>query len=700
QALLDTGKTSPALTSAKLAATLAPADLQHQELLLNCLEANQEWPTALEVRQQLLKRRPGTPDSADWHALAGCALQAQVPAEAISAAEKALKIDAQDGIAHALYGAALLQQNDAEGALSHFSTATELAPHKAEPWLALAEAYSHSNDPVRAFDTLRSGSLAAPHSARLQLALGKASLDAGAPSQALGAFRKSASLIQENNPEDQPIGSVYGMADLHHEIAFYLGETLRQLGHLDEARQVFSAAYQETNQRKPSDTRLAHAYAKTLLGLNATAEAIRPLQDVVAGTPADADPYVDLARSLLELGGPRRDYAAQSIEYLQQALAINPNYAEAQGLLGEAMEANHQPTRALSAYQKALETALIDDPAWKARLQHGVGRAALQNGQAETALVSLREAAQLEPLNPGIQQTLASAYLELGMYADSLNAARTALQLNPAQTQVMAWFAQHARSLLSASDGQINALPEAGKALAQAIQSDPSQIELYIDLGQLHLENSNQAAALRAFIEAADRSSQVSLSLAQVLLLARELRHLGEAEKAAILLTQSLQEYPGSDDYTPDQDRPETQLWYELSITQLQLGSQTAAIQALDKAILCQPDNPTLLVKKADLLVECDRLADASSLLQRLLSEAPEDIALYIKAGFVLRGLGEYTTALAYAEQAISLVETGTPGSMAARAHSLAAQLGRSLLMPDKALAWISSVDPDTDEQT
>lgn len=700
EALLRSGKPGPALISAHLAATLAPENIRNQELLLESLETSQEWQTALALRHQIMKRRTGAPTSAEWHALAGCALHAQAPREAITAAEKALAMDDQDGIAHALYGTALKQMGQDEAALSHFSTATELAPHKAEPWLALADAYASSDDPNRAYETLRSGSLAAPQSARLQLALGKASLEAGSPSQALSTLRKAASLLHENDADDEPIGPVYGEADLPHEVAFYLGETLRQLGHLDEANQVFSAAYQETRQHKSVDTRLAHSYAKTLLGLNSTAEAVQPLQDVVASDPAQAEPYVDLARSLLALRGPSSGYASQAVSCLQKALNLDLGQLEAQGLLGEALEADHLPVQALSAYQKALETNLIEDHAWRTRLHHGVGRVALQNGQAETALVSLREASQLEPLNPAIQQSLAATYLELGMYPDSLAAARTALQLNPAQTQLMAWFAQHARSLLNASGGQINALAEAGKVLTQAIQSDPGQIELYIDLGQLQLENGNQEAALRAFSEATDRSSQISLSLAQVLLLARQLRQLGEAEKAAILLTQSLQDYPGKEGYAQDQDRPETQLWYELSNTQLQIGNHTAAIQALDQAIICQPGNSNLRIKKVDLLVECSRLADASTLLQQLISETPDELCLHIKASFVQRGLSEYSGALAHAEHAISLLDNDTLESTAAKAYTLAAQISRSLLIPDKALGFITNADPDTQDQT
>lgn len=699
QALLATGKTGPALIAAHLAATQEPDNLQHQELFLQCLEASQEWPAALTLRQQLLKRRPTAPTCADWHALAGCALYAHSPQEAITAAGKALELDGQDGIAHALYGSALKQQGDDEAALSHFSTATELAPHKAEPWLALADAYASSNDPTRAFETLRSGSLAAPQSARLQLALGKACLEAGSPSQALSTLRKAASLIHENEAQDEPIAPAFGLADLPQEVAFYLGETLRQLGHLDEANQVFSAAYQKTCQPKTADTRLAHAYAKTLLGLNSIAEAVQPLQDVVASEPVVAEPYVDLARSLLALRGPTSDYASQAVTCLEQALAIEPGQLEAQGLLGEALEANHRPVQALSAYQKALDTKLTEDSTWRTRLHHGVGRVALQNGQAETALVSLREAAQLEPLNPAIQQSLASTYLELGMYPDSLSAARTALQLNPTQTQLMAWFAQHARNLLSTSNDQFNALAEASKVLTQAIQSDPDQVELYIDLGQLHLENGNQEAALRAFGEATERSARMNLSLAQVLLLARQLRQLGEAERAAILLTQSLQEYHSIEGNETVQERPETQLWYELSITQLQIGNYTAAIQALDQAIHCQPGNSTLQIKKVDLLVECSRFSDAQILVQQLINESPDDICLHIKASYVQRSLGEYSIALAHAEHAITLIENETLESTAARAHTLAAQIARSLMMPDKALAFITGADPDTQDQ-
>jgi len=699
QALFNTGKIQDALVSASLATSLEPGNLQYQELLLSCLEAAQEWPSALNVRQHILTQNKKAPTSIEYHAMAGCALHARVPEDAILAAQKALEIDSQDGIAHALYGSALLQLDELDEALSHFSTATELAPHKAEPWLALSDAYRQHGDPERAYETLRSGSLAAPQSARLQLALGKASLESGAPSQALSALRKAASLLQENEAEEELIGAISGLTDLPHEVAFFLGETLRQLGHLDEARQVLGAVYHKTRQGNMVDLRLANAYTKTLLGLNAITDAIEPLQDIIAQEVTDAEPYVDLARCLLQIRGPMRDYAGKAVSYLQKALQLSSPPLETQGLLGEALEANHDPTLALKAYQKALETSLVEEITWKARLHHGVGRAALQTGQAETALISLREAAQLEPLDPAIQQTLANACLELGMYEDSLAYARTTLQLNPGQTQLMAWFAQHARNLYAASDGHINALSEAGKVLSEAIRSDPHQTELYIDLGRIHQENGNQEAALRAFLLAADNNTQGSLSLAQVLLLARQLRHLGEAKKAANLLTQTLTEYTSQSAHELEQDRPETQLWYELSITQIQVGNPVAAIQAIDQAIACQPNNLELVAKKAELLMECNQLKDARSVLDSLLATTPDDLCLHIKAGMVKRCLGEYSSALAHAEHALELLAPDTLKSTVAKAHSLAAQLARSLLMPDKALTIIGSVDPDTTDQ-
>jgi len=700
RAYLAAGKNTAALTAASLATTLQPGENAPEELLLACLEACKEWPAALAVRQHLLERRANTPTSADLHALAGCALNSHEPHQAVSASQKALSIDPQDGIAHALYGAALLQLNDPEAALTHFSTATELSPHKAEPWLALADAYQHSGESSHAYEILRSGSLAAPHSARLQLALGKASLEAGAPSQALSTLRKAASLLQENPADEKPILSAYGYADISQEVAFNLGETLRQLGHLDEANQVFSAAYEATAKGKPVDMRLSYAFGKTLLGLNAISKAVAPLLDVVGQNPTDPEPYVDLAHSLLQLSGPMRDYASRAVEYLTKALQLNPALAEAQGLLGEALEAKHEPSKALVAYQKALETPLKEDAAWRARLHHGVGRAALQIGQADTALISLREAAQLEPLEPAIQQSLAAACMELEMYDGSLSAARTALQLTPSQPQLMQWFAQHTRHLYSATSGQVNALTEAAQALTQAIQSDPAQIELYIDLGQLYLENENPESALRAFIEAADKTitAKGGLSLPQLLLLARQLRHLNQAEKATVLLTQGLQDYQGTGSYDVDQDRPETQLWYELSITHLQIGNPEAAIQALDQAIRCQPDNPNLLIKKADVLVECECLQEAMEILEQVLNQSPEDISLHIKAAQVLRYLGEYQSAFAHAKLAARLQDLDAPQSTFLKSHSLAAQLARSLLMPDQALELIGTEKPDTED--
>ena len=593
QACLAQGGNDAALTAASLAVTLSPQDDRLKELQIQAQEACGEWQAALATRSLLLEKSFHQAPLAELHALAQCALKAGQPEQAIEPCQKAIERNPDDGQAYAYLGQAHFVMGERAAAMKEFELATELAPTLAVPWLALAEAYEHSSQPDKAHEVLRAASQAAPNSAAIHLALGKAYLEENTPTQALAALRRAASLLQDTaglpvSQEENP--------KLPHQVAFYLGQTLRQLGHLDEARQVFESAYQLAEQEGQADPQLAYAYAQTLLGLSLLSQAIQPLERVVASQPDDPKPYIELARCLLEVDLPPAGYAHQAVECLQKALELDPEQAEAFALLGDACYADGAMQEALEAYRRAYETALVKEPIWHARLAHGMGRACMALGQPETALVYLKEASQIDSLNPAIYQSLANTCLKLELYEDALVAARTALQLNPTQVGILSWFAEYAQDLYWASNRQANILPEAIQALSQAIQLDPSRVDLYQRLGSLYSESGNPASALRVYRELANLATlpDGSLTCLQLFQVAHNLRKLGDTtaaiqllERAITLTIADLDRTNGASELSLDAALPDAaspdggilvELWIELAMAQIQAKNGTAAL--------------------------------------------------------------------------------------------------------------------------
>ncbi len=113
-----------------------------------------------------------------------------------------------------------------------------------------------------------------------------------------------------------------------------------------------------------------------------------------------------------------------------------------------------------SSYQAAMETSLVEDPAWCSRLSLGLGKTALALGHPEIAMASLQEAAQADPSNPQIQHALAEAYEAGSLLSNALQAARITLRLDPDNVDTLVWFARKAIQWTSPENGgQPDSLP-------------------------------------------------------------------------------------------------------------------------------------------------------------------------------------------------------------------------------------------------
>src|SRR5207237_8584957 len=94
------------------------------------------------------------PNLAEPHLLlAEVALRSQAPDQAIAAAEKVLKVQAENGIAYRLLGQAFMAKGETAKALVVLKTATEKAPQDARSYFYLGTAYQKQQQNQEACDT-------------------------------------------------------------------------------------------------------------------------------------------------------------------------------------------------------------------------------------------------------------------------------------------------------------------------------------------------------------------------------------------------------------------------------------------------------------------------------------------------------------------------------------------------------------------
>ena len=151
----------------------------------------------------------------------------------------------------------------------------------------------------------------------------------------------------------------------------------------------------------------------------------------------------DSSASLISLFGQRDSPAIRKIlTQIERALALDPNSAEAYASLGNARWNNWQFAEATQALQRAIAL----NPNY-ASAHQWLGRVLLADGRVAEAEAALRRAAELDPLSHRILDNYSIALRAQGRFAESLAVNERALELKPDSVQAQAWKALDLSSL-------------------------------------------------------------------------------------------------------------------------------------------------------------------------------------------------------------------------------------------------------------
>lgn len=671
EAQFKLGRLEESAQSTRLAAVIDPGTIALRRQLAVSLEATGEWSQALPERQAVLELAGEDAAQDDLHAFAMCALLSGEAAQAATVCRRAIETDLEDGQAHSMLGRALRLMGDPQGAQEHFFVATQFSPELPEPWLNLAEIQKEAGLTLKGLETLRAGALASPNSPDLFLALGEAYLEdwegRGHPAltQAL-AMLQSASSLMDGAPKG-----------LSARIGLRLGETLHKLGHLADARKVLAAAYQD----QPGYPNLAQAYVQTLLGSGEHSAAAPVLRRLLETQPEDPANSLELARALIAI----QKSPDEAIRCLDYVLTTDYKTSEARGLLAEALHLQGDYASALKAYQAAMETDLVSNPDWCSRLSLGLGKTALAMNQPEIAIAALEEASQADPQNPLIARSLCSAFQATGLDGDALQAARLAVRLAPDDVEILTWFAETIVGLPSSEPAQVRT--EATNAFSRAVALQPGAPGLILRQGKVQLLAGDSSAAAATFrrLAAEEKASSEELRQAALYLL-----DLSDAPGAVACLEKALHMSGSSAYETSGPDGIPLALINAYNRT----SNPQAALAVLEQTLDRSPADPALLKLKADLLVELGRPAEALACVQDAIQLDPSSewvSELHLQAACISRGMGNLAAALEHVEAVLAVEDPAAPGSHYLAARALAASLARSLLMNDRALAFLGA---------
>ncbi|MBS1249057.1 MAG: Beta-barrel assembly-enhancing protease [Chloroflexi bacterium] len=683
------GKYSEAAENLQVALLLAPEQLDLRRDLASYLESAQDWDAALAERERILKtlrgeshaksRENGHPLVEDQRSLAGCALKAGYPDRAAQVCQKILHTSPKDGGTQAVLGKSLVALGNPQEAIEHLRLASECAPHLADPWLTLAELQNQDEKTNQAIHTLQAGAKSAERKTEIHLALGKIYHAQDEHTQSLAAFREAATLAEE---ESAPI-------PLRCEAQLHLGQSLHRLGHIEDSRRTLKAV----TKAWPNNIPAARAYGEVLLEMGETRGALPYLAQVVDANPPDAAPYVAYAEAHLSIGLNLE----MAINSLRHAIHIESTKEEAEShakqarllekpcllgkalaLLGEALTVQGDIESALDAYQQAMDTPLIDDPDWGLKISLGLGKAALQKGKIETALVTLQDAYQDNGDHLELTHTLAKAYHQANLEAKAQETLQAAFESAPNDLDNLTRSADFAMEL--------GALQIAIPALQEIIRLAPQRVSAYLQLGEAQSLNGERKQASHTFSQLCDLETSSPQPLAQA---GEELLKLGEFQKAITCLERAAQICEAKS--TNESVLPHT--WSKLAICYQVEGDSSQALTNLDKAIAAQLENPVWRLQKAEMLQEMGRYQAALASLHHALDVSPKDPDLHYKAALLYRHVGDGESALHHAAKSEQGYKSLGEKAALKRYHALtlAADLACTILQPGHARKILSA---------
>jgi protein O-mannosyl-transferase len=326
-------------------------------------------------------------------------------------------------IAHNDLGNLLLQQGQAEQAITHLRQAIVLQPEAAYLRYNLGSALFRAGRVDEALVQLQRAVELEPGMAPAHENLGAAFLDRGRVNEAIAHLQKAVEL--------QPT-----LASPH----FNLGGALLQAGRVAEAIAQLQRALQLQPQLAPAHVSLANA----LLRQGQTADALAHLQKAVELQPDLADAHYNLANALLQQG--RTD---EALAHFQKTLALQPGFAPAHNGLANALLQQGRVEEALAHYRAALSL----EPRF-AEAHLNLANLLLQRRQFNEAILHFQTALQIQPNHAGAHNNFANALLVQGRVDEAIPHFQQALQLQP--------------NLAEAHNGLANALLPKGRA-AEAV---------------------------------------------------------------------------------------------------------------------------------------------------------------------------------------------------------------------------------------
>ncbi len=276
-----------------------------------------------------------------------------------------------------------------------------------------------------------------------------------------------------------------------------LGSAYGAMGEFDKAEKQFRAALAVNSEAPAAVLGLGALDLK----INRNVEAIPLLREAAQLAPNAAKPFY-----LLGVAYNRAGRYTEALAALEQAASRSPDNADTYYQLAHAyghLQRLSEKEKAIARFTeiKARNERLIESQREAARLVIEVQPFVDQNDTV-TALQMMEKAYQLDPENEEVWFQLGSLYYETQKYDLTRGFAERLVIRAPSE-----WRYLYLLGLVQVATGQSG---QARASLEQVVQLHPSMAEAYNELGNLAMEESQPARAVKAYQHALETSPQNS----------------------------------------------------------------------------------------------------------------------------------------------------------------------------------------------
>ena len=451
-------------------------------------------------------------------------------ARALSEMRTALRYNQDSAAVHLELAALLEKSGNTREAIEVAEKASRLDPKDPDPHWLLANIYfrpqergTPSDGMPKAIQELEILRELTPGDARVYFALGGAYFQTNQPEKAIQSYEKFQSLTTNSDNGFLEIAKYYERTGNDEKAIEYLNKGLKVQSDSADSLLLLGSIYSKLNKSKEAipvyrkllevvgnNPNVSRRLAALLIETNQSEEALKLLEEPARNSPADPATQILRGRAL---AGARK--YPEAIQVLQSLIELAPDALEARFYLARVYEETGKYAEAANIFESLL-TQSAGDPE-EARNNHLVFQQHLaanyiEMGEHEKAIAIYQDMAKADAKRGNPQ--LLNAYRVSKQYDKALAFGKQLYETDPGNIEISLIYG---RTLADAGKPK-----EGAEVLTKLLQSNPDNIDIYVNLSQVYIQDRRYDDAERILRRAegktpsGEENEKVKIQLAAV----------------------------------------------------------------------------------------------------------------------------------------------------------------------------------------